>query len=334
MRRRGGYRISFGCVAVAIPLLASSAWAQAPSTTRPAAPVDATNPPNAKKLLASAQAKRDAGDFEGALADYRASDAAHPSPVTVEGIAFCHDKLGHFAEALTWYEGFLSDVPTTMQTEADAAKARVDAIKTMAGHVHLESAPSNAVVSIDGKEQPTHTPLDVDLSPGTHHLHVHAEGHDAIEKDIDVTSRTKQDIALELPLTPPPPPVLAVAPPPPPPPPPRSALPAYITGGLAIVAAGVGTGFGIAAITDKSSFDKSPTTATANSGENAALVSDMSFGIALTLGVTSVVLFTTRHEPSIPVAAPAKASAFSPTMFTAVPFVTAHGGGAGASLRF
>ncbi len=64
----------------------------------------------------------------------------------------------------------------------------------------------------------------------------------------------------------------------------------------------------------------------------------MGFGIGLTLGVTSVILFTTRNEPNAappPVApAPAKTGAVFPVTFTAAPFVTPHGGGAGALLRF
>jgi hypothetical protein len=342
----------------AIPLLASSAWAQAPVVTAKAAhpaartvAVAKPKPPNAKKLLQSAEKKREAGDYEGALADYQASDAVAPSPVTVEGIAFCHDKLGQFDDALTWYDGFLANPPPALQDKAAAATLRVAAIKAMPGHLHLESLPANAVVTVDGKEAPTHTPLDLDLAPGKHVLHVSAAGHDAVDKDVLIASRSKQNLALELLVTPPPPPppVVAVVVPPPPPPPPHSLLPAIVTGGLAVVAAGIGVGFGIAALSDKSSFDKNPTTATANSGEDHALVSDMGFGIALTLGVTSIILLTTKNEESSPApvsappasgdhdvhaAAPAKTSSASPMLFTAAPFVTPHGGGAGALLRF
>ncbi len=343
-----------GLVVCAASLVAPSAWAQAPAqhtapltaahpaTARPGAP------PNPKKLLVSAQAKRAAGDFEGALADYRASDALAPSPATVEGIAFCHDKLGHFADALTWYEGFLSNIPSTMQLEAGDAKVRVDAIKAMPGHLHLESTPGNAFVLVDGREQPTHTPLDVDLAPGKHTLHLTAPDHDAVDKDIEVASRVKQNLALELPLTPPPPPpppVVVVAPPPPPPPP-RSVLPAIITGGLAIVSVGIGAGFGGAALHQKSLFNAHPTNDIANTGENDALIADMGFGIGLTLGVTAVVLYTTRNEPASggaggetpapgTAAPPAKTStSVPPVTFAAAPYLTPHGGGAGALLRF
>jgi len=335
-------------ITAAVPLLASSAWGQTPAPKRAAAghtavaPAPAPKPPNAKKLLASAAAKRQAGDCEGALADYQQSDAMAPSPVTVEGIAFCHDKLGHFDDALTWYTGFLKNPPLALQLEANAAQARVDAIKAMPGHLHIESTPSNAMVSVDGREQLTHTPLDVDLAPGKHQLHMTAAGHDPIDKDVEVASRAKQALAFELPLTPPPPPppVVAVAPAPPPPPPPvhHSIVPAIVTGSLAVVAAGIGVGFGVAALNDHSSFNQTPTTALANSGENNALAADMGFGVAITLGVTSIVLFTTRNESAASVTPvstpPAKTSAVSPTSFTATPFVSSHGGGAAALLRF
>ena len=69
----------------------------------------------------------------------------------------------------------------------------------------------------------------------------------------------------------------------------------------------------------------------------------MSFGVALTFGVTSAVLFLTKDEPppataSNPSASPeAKAAANAKrnrVTFTPTPMVTAHSGGAGFTLRF
>jgi PEGA domain len=331
-----------GVAVVALSLVSGAASAQ---TAPPVAQAHAGSarpvaPPSPKKLLASADDKRKAGDCDGALTEYLAVDIAASSPQTTYGIAACRDKLGHYAEALRGYDAFLANVPPSMSAEADDAKARVLAIHAMPGHLHVETTPSNAVVSIDGKEQPTHTPLDVDVPVGKHVLHVTLEGHDPLDKEVEVAFLAKQDLALELALTPPPPPP-APPPPPPPvivPPQPRSKIPAYVTGAIAIVSAGIGTGFGIAAINDKKSFDKNPTNATANSGEDHALVSDMGFGIALTLGVTAVILFTTRDEglePPAPSSAPAPAKAAKAgASFTAAPFVSPHGGGAGAQLRF
>jgi hypothetical protein len=115
-----------------------------------------------------------------------------------------------------------------------------------------------------------------------------------------------------------------------------------VTGGLAIVAAGVGTVFGIMALSDKSQFDKNPTTQTADNGDTHALIADMSFGVALTFGVTSAVLFLTRDEaPAASSATPrtttAKAEADSKRnriTVTPTPVVGPHSGGAGFTVRF
>ena len=101
-----------------------------------------------------------------------------------------------------------------------------------------------------------------------------------------------------------------------------------------------GTVFGIMTLSDKSDFDKNPTTSTADNGDTHALISDMAFGVALTFGVTSAVLFLTKDE------APAQSSAAHKTTtakadakknrvtITPTPVVGPHSGGAGVLLRF
>jgi hypothetical protein len=98
----------------------------------------------------------------------------------------------------------------------------------------------------------------------------------------------------------------------------------------------VGTAFGIMALHDKSEFNKTPTEALADDGENKALVSDMAFGVAVTLGVTSTVLFLSHDDSPAPqtASAPRPVRAASGISVTATPIVTPHGGGAGALIRF
>jgi hypothetical protein len=117
-------------------------------------------------------------------------------------------------------------------------------------------------------------------------------------------------------------------------------VPAYITGALAIAAAGVGTVFGVLALNDKSSFDKTPTTQTADNGDTHSLISDMSFGVAITFGVTSAVLFLTRDEAPAPAAASKDTSTKTASSkrkavtITPTPMVGSHSGGAGFVLQF
>ena len=172
---------------------------------------------------------------------------------------------------------------------------------------------------------------------------------------MDVAFASKQTVSADLDPQPPrrasPPSAAAASPslrlarrPPPPPPEPRSKVPAYVTGGLAIVAAGVGTVFGIMTLSDKSDYDKNPTTSTADNGDTHALICDMSFGVALTFGVTSAVLFLTKDEPppapplrAEPQTVEAKASADAKrnrVTVTPTPMVSGSSGGAGVLVRF
>lgn len=303
----------------------------------------------AKKRFAAGEKKYKAGDWQGALDDFSAADAIKPTPQTARYIGECQDKLGKFPEAIAAYDRFLADVPPKMTKEADETKAREAEIKALPGKLHVEATPANAQVSVAGKPAQA-VPADLELAAGKYQIHVAADGYTAQDKDVDVGYASQQDLKIDLEPAPapPPPPVVAVAPQPTPPPPPpapvpaepRSKLPAYVTGGLAVVAAGVGTVFGVMALSDKSDFNKNPTSSTADDGENHALIADMAFGVAITFGVTSAVLFLTHDDapPSTPPAAKASSShkqaESQKIKITPSPIVTPHGGGAGALIRF
>ena len=337
--------------------------AGAQPTGKPAAPAAApAKPVDPKAAMAAGEKKFKAGDFAGALTDFEAANAAKASPEGDRFIGLSHDNLGHFTEAVAAYERFLANVPAAMKAQGEETKKRVEAIKAMPGKLHLETTPAGAQIFIDSAGKPdavaetATTPTDVELKAGRHSVRLTAEGYDPFEKDLDVAYGAKVDLKIELVkkaevIPPPPPPVVAdtpaPAPTPPAPPPsePRSKVPAYVTGAVAIVATGVGIGFGIKALGQSSDFDKpgGATTKRADDGENNALVADMMFGIAITFGVTSAVLFLSSDAPqtakadpkSGPVVAQAKPRpAPAKITVTPAPYVTPTGGGAGALIRF
>jgi hypothetical protein len=344
---------------------AGSAAAAPPDAAKPdttAAPKPDLNA--AKKLYSDGEKKFKAEDYAGAVADFRAANEIKPTPQAERYLGLCEDKLGHYEEATSWYDKFLVHVPDKMGAQGDELRRRETEIRAMPGKIHIESNPPGAVVTIDGAEQTTHAPLDVDLNPGPHALHFNEDGRLPTDKQLDVTFASAQTVTVDLeapppppePPPPPPPPPVAETPPPaalPPPPapaPPRSKVPAYITGGLAIVAAGVGTAFGVMALNDKSDFDKNPTSGTADDGDTHALIADMAFGVALTFGVTSAVLLFTKDEPPAVMpstaggtgtasprtadAVPERAPRHNDVTVTPTPWVGPHGGGAGVMLRF
>ena len=100
----------------------------------------------------------------------------------------------------------------------------------------------------------------------------------------------------------------------------------YVTAGVTGAALITGTIFGIMALSDSSKFKDTPTAELADSGENKALVADLCFGLALTFGITTAVLFLSKEDDSSDKPKTAK--------FIPMPYITPHGGGAAASLRF
>ncbi len=331
------------------------AWAQTPAA-KPAAGAPA--PPKsdlaaAKKHYADGEKKYKMGDYAGALADFTEANDIKSTPHAERYLGLCEDNLGHYQAAVDWYDKFLAHVPDKLASQGDDLRKREAEIKAMPGKLHIDSTPPAAAVTLDDKPQSGPTPLDVEVAPGTHILKVTAPGHLPGSKPVDVAFASTQTVSVELepePAAPPPPPPVAAVPPvvpvapaaPAPPPEPRSMVPAIVTGGLAVAAAAVGTVFGVIALGNKSDFDKNPTTQTADDGDTHALIADMAFGVALTFGVTSAVLFLTKDE-----SVAATSSAHTPittaaarvpkktaVTITPTPIVGPHTGGAGFVLRF
>ena len=106
-------------------------------------------------------------------------------------------------------------------------------------------------------------------------------------------------------------------------------VPAYVTLGIAGASAVLGTVFGIKALGAKSDFDDNPTTSKADDVERNALIADMAFGVAVTLGITGVVLLTTSDEP-----VEAQAAKLDKSRWQLAPYASPQGGGAAARFAF
>jgi hypothetical protein len=124
---------------------------------------------------------------------------------------------------------------------------------------------------------------------------------------------------------------------------PRSMLPVFITGGLSVVAAAVGTGFAIDAASQTSAFNDNPTGEKATSAEVSALGADIAFGASALLGVTALALLFIQDDakPAAPAAkaAPAGApqhagAAKQKVQWIATPVALPHGGGGGVFVKF
>ncbi len=302
----------------------------------------------ARAHYAEGKKRLDANDYAGALPEFQAANELIPSPQAEQKIAACYDGMGKTAEAIAAYEKFIEQAKDKANLAADveAAKARVTALRNAPIPVKVTSDPASATVEVDGVAQMGATPMDLKLTPGTHKVKVSAPGYQPMEKDVTVkAAEAAPDLAFALTQAAPPPvaapvpaaPATASAAPVTPPPAadqgaqePRSNLPAYVTLGVAGASLIVGGIFGVKALSDKSSFNDNPTSGRADTTERDALIADMAFGVAITLGVTGTVLLL-GNKPAEQAAALQERT---PKNMQLTPIVGRNAAGAAATWHF
>lgn len=325
--------------------------AAAAPAAKPAKPMtDAQKKDAAKDAYKEAEEKFGKGDYAGALELYKKADELVPGAAPKYKIAACNDKLGKVKDAVAGYKAFLDAQPDPekYKDKITDATSRKDALektpaKVKVGIIGPES-PASATFMVDGAAQ---AGPELSVAPGKHKISAQAPGFDMATQDIEVAFADQKEISITLTKSAaPPPPVAAVTPPaggtppeqpagpaePPAKSEPRSKVPAYVTLGLAGAGAVVGTIFGIQALGSKSDYEATPTQELFDDTERNALLADMSFGVAITFGVTgAVLLFSDRGEAKGEATPPSKTATVKPVV---LPYVSPDGAGAAASLRF
>jgi PEGA domain len=327
------------------PVAPPGALAKGPTLAgaAPAAPPpDKKTKDAARKAYGEGEKAYAANDFAAAYTGYAKANELIPSAHASYWAAKSLDQGGKVDDAVKGYEALLADPGSSKIGEDKLADAhtRLATLKAgQVGEVTVSTAAVGAVLLVDGAAQPGPLPATLKLAPGPHKLTLTAEGYDVKEVDVQVTAGTKVEQSVEMmphaPPPPPPPPVPEIAPAPPPPPPPEkhSKVPAYVTLGIATGGAIVGTIFGVKALQAKSDYDSDPTTKHADDTERNALIADMAFGVAVTLGVTGIVLLTSSDDaPEAPKAA--KLHLPPKRTFNVLPYVGRESGGAAARFTF
>lgn len=305
--------------------------------TSPSALSDEERREKARSSFEAGQAAYTEGDYAAAYENFKAAYELIPSPHAEYWMATSLDRQGaQDAEAARAYQTFLSN-PAAIHVGED----KVEEVKQRLGELQAKlparltvvTNPSGARISINGTPQPSVSPLTVELPAGTYRIEALLPDHQPLSADLQLQGGDEVEQRMTLEPEPPP----AAEPPPPAPPTPeepqeRSLLPAYITLGLAGASLVTGTFFGLKALADKSDFNDHPTTARADSTERNALIADMAFGIAITLGITGIVLLTSDESESEAVAKTQKTRT-KPSLAVA-PVVAPNLGGAAARLTF
>jgi hypothetical protein len=320
----------------------------APASTAPATDVGSADSANAPTAAEPTEAEREAAklsfeagtkafaaeDYTTATAEFKKAHETVPSPHAEYWIARALDSAdpehAQAAEVVTAYSTFLSN-PGAQHVGADkvteAQERVVELKKLLPAQLKLVTVPAGASVIIDGKPHAGSTPLELELPAGAHKFELALDGYEStmVEMDIQGGSTMEQEVTLSKQASPPEP--LAAEPAAAEPAARKSLVPAAVTLGLGGAGLISGTLFGIMALGAKKDFNDDPTTANADTAERNALISDMSFGIALTLGITGIVLLTAEDEE-------AAAEAAQKQKFLVAPYADKKGGGFAGLFRF
>lgn len=264
---------------------------------RPAAANEKADPKEeAKAAYLEANELFEADNCAEALPLFQKADSLYPGAAPKHKIAVCYDKLSKNEEAIAAYQTFIDSDPGEKYTDrVAAANQRITELKAqLPAKVMVVVGPEGVgalQITVDG------TPAggeELTLPAGEHTVVISAEGYQPVTEVVTVEGGEEKKLEVTLaPMAAPPAPEPST---PPPPPPPQdddgghSNVPAYVTLGIAGAGVILGTIFGVQALGAKGDFDDDPTVENADDAERAALIADMSFGVALTFGITGAVL--------------------------------------------
>jgi hypothetical protein len=179
-------------VLVVLALAAPVATA-APHKKKPAPKKDEKSPEQkeADRHFKSGVALFGEQKFGEALAEFERAYEIAPAPIVLLNIAACHRELSHYAEAVKFYNRFLSEGEGKVgKDRLAAAKTELDGILARIARVTVTvTGGEGATLSLDGNALGT-MPIDMPLilAPGDHKLSAHLEGKRDADKSLHVAS--------------------------------------------------------------------------------------------------------------------------------------------------
>jgi hypothetical protein len=293
----------------------SLVYAQAKPAAATGAPTDADKK-KAGAFFKTGKALFDKKNYKAAQEQFKKAEDIVPAGTAEYYLGRCAEELGDQTDAASWYDKAIATGKLKPDLETDA-KTRVAAIKSKPVKIKVNSDPAGATIWIDGKDSGQKTPAEIEVTPGPHKVSLQLAGKKNNDQDVEVAAFTGATVEGKLEDAGP---VVAADDPfakkPETTPTTTTTTTAdttatvtpssgkrdmtwvYVTGAGAIVALGVGTAFGLKALSDKKSFDDNPTRDTRDKGTRDALIADMGFGIGITLAVTSAVLYFSSPSSS------------------------------------
>jgi PEGA domain len=303
----------------------------------------------AKHAYSAGEMAYKAGDYKTAIQNFQDAQALLPSPHATYWLALSLKADGLVPEALAELKTLLasSSADRLGSEKLATARAALDDLGKTPGMVKLSTDPAGASVSVDGEVSPGVSPLAVKLAPGAHTLTVSLPGHESMALELEVPPGSKGEQTLSLTALPPPPAPAAGAPQVPasqtqrlvvqttgPVPVKPSNVGRYVVFSCAGASAIVGTIFGIRALRNKSEFESKPSNSVADNVDRNAIIADVGFGAAITLGLTGLVMVTVREDLPAPRDKARTEGTSARPAFAFSPYAGRSGAGASAMWRF
>jgi hypothetical protein len=114
-------------------------------------------------------------------------------------IANCYMQMHQPAEAITWFEAFLSESPNAPADQRDEVQRQLAELRTQVAEVHIGLSPDtihDAVVSVDG--HPTAISSNIRLSPGRHVIEATADGFQPERTEVNAAAGQRSDVVLRM----------------------------------------------------------------------------------------------------------------------------------------
>jgi hypothetical protein len=142
-------------------------------------------------------------NYEAAIVEFKEAYRARPKASPLINISLCYKGLFNYPKAIAALEEAIGKHSDTMdEATKRAAKDAIVEMRDLLAFVTIQVSPPNAIVTIDGEDQPAGvTQAPVPLGPGPHKIGARADGHATTEQSITLASGEK-DRTVKLALTP------------------------------------------------------------------------------------------------------------------------------------
>lgn len=140
------------------------------------------------------------GDFQAALAEFRAAHQAAPSFEVLFNIAFCERRTFKYGQSLRTFAEYLKQGGAKVAADRRAAVAKeIEAIRALTAPIAVIVEGEPASISVDGEREGSTPLIDfIPLGPGKHVVRAEREGDVAEERAIEVVSGQAQAVQFKL----------------------------------------------------------------------------------------------------------------------------------------